>query len=223
MWLNHRGMSMRDNVEELRRRRAEALRMGGELRLQRQRERGKLDARARLDLLLDPGSFHEIGLLATHLGKLDTDPPSPADGVICGTGFIEGRPACVASYDFTVHGGSIGPVGERKVARLRELALRERIPMIWLVDSAGARLSAAARCTPRSPAAPIWRRPTTPLASPPCASTSPTFRSAAARSLRGGPPQIPRNGARRRCWTSSPTTRGRRTTCTGWSRRSSTR
>src|SRR5207253_10130593 len=51
---------------------------------------------------------------------------------------------CVASYDFTVHGGSIGPVGERKVARLRELALRERIPMIWLVDSAGARLSADA-------------------------------------------------------------------------------
>ena len=144
MWLNHRGMSMRDKVEELRRRRAEALRMGGEVRLQRQRERGKLDARARLDLLLDPGSFHEIGLLATHLGKLDTDPPSPADGVICGTGFIEGRPACVASYDFTVHGGSIGPVGERKVARLRELALRERIPMIWLVDSAGARLSADA-------------------------------------------------------------------------------
>src|SRR5205823_8278141 len=48
----------------------------------------------------------------------------------------------VASYDFTVQGGSIGPVGERKVSRLRELALRERIPMIWLVDSAGARLSA---------------------------------------------------------------------------------
>src|SRR5438309_1442117 len=142
MWLNHRGMSMRDKVEELRRRRAEALRMGGELRLQRQRERGKLDARARLDLLLDPGSFHEIGLLATHLGKLDADPPAPADGVVCGTGFIGGRPACVASYDFTVRGGSIGPVGERKVSRLRELALRERIPMVWLIDSAGARLSA---------------------------------------------------------------------------------
>src|SRR5438132_2225517 len=55
---------------------------------------------------------------------------------------VDARPACVASYDFTVQGGSIGPVGERKVARLRELALRERIPMIWLVDSAGARLSA---------------------------------------------------------------------------------
>ena len=114
--------------------------MGGEARLKRQKERGKLDARARLDLLLDGGTFHELGLLATHLGK--PEPPSPADGVICGTGLIEGRPVCVASYDFTVQGGSIGPVGERKVARMRELALRERIPMIWLVDSAGARLSA---------------------------------------------------------------------------------
>src|SRR4051812_28468118 len=133
-------MSMRKKVEELERRRAAARKMGGEARLARQRERGKLDARARLDLLLDPGSFHEIGLLATHLGK--DDDATPADGVICGTGLIEGRPVCAASYDFTVLGGSIGPTGERKVARLRELALRERIPMVWLVDSAGARLSA---------------------------------------------------------------------------------
>src|SRR5882762_4802018 len=133
-------MSIRKKAEELERRRAEAKKMGGEARLTRQKERGKLDARARLDLLLDPKTFREIGLLATHLGKLES--PTPADGVVCGTGLIEGRPVCVASYDFTVQGGSIGPVGERKVARLRELALRERIPMIWLVDSAGARLSA---------------------------------------------------------------------------------
>jgi acetyl-CoA carboxylase carboxyltransferase component len=136
------GMSMRDKTEELQRRRAEAQKMGGEARLARQKERGKLDARARLGLLLDANSFHEIGLLATHLGKTDADRPSPADGVICGTGLIEGRPVCAASYDFTVQGGSIGLVGERKVARLRELSLRERIPMVWLIDSAGARLSA---------------------------------------------------------------------------------
>ncbi len=136
----HSGMSMRKKAEELSRRRAEAKKMGGEARLLRQKERGKLDARARMDLLLDPGTFREIGLLATHLGKLDS--PTPADGVVCGTGFIEERPVCAAAYDFTVQAGSIGPVGERKVARLRELALRERIPMIWLIDSAGARLSA---------------------------------------------------------------------------------
>ncbi len=131
---------MRKKVDDLLRRRAEAKKMGGEARLQRQKERGKLDARARIDLLLDPRSFQEIGLLGTHLGKLDS--PTPADGVICGTGWIEERPVCVASYDFTVLGGSIGVVGERKVSRLRELALRERVPMVWLVDSAGARLSA---------------------------------------------------------------------------------
>jgi len=133
-------MSMKEKVEELLQRRAEAKKMGGDARLARQKERGKLDARARLDLLLDPGSFREIGLLASHLGK--EDPGSPADGVVCGSGLVEGRPVCAAAYDFTVHGGSIGVVGERKVARLRELALRERIPLVWLIDSAGARLSA---------------------------------------------------------------------------------
>ena len=135
---------MREKVEDLERRKDEARRMGGEERLRKQRERGKLDARTRVAKLLDPGSFVELGLLATHLGKLpeESERPSPADGVVCGTGLAGGRPCCVASYDFTVHGGSIGPVGERKVARLRELALRERIPMVWLVDSAGARLSA---------------------------------------------------------------------------------
>src|SRR5207253_10561404 len=107
-------MSMRDKVEELRRRRAEALRMGGEERLRRQRERGKLDARARLELLLDPGSFVEIGLLATHLGELpeEAQRPSPADGVVCGTGFIDARPGCVAFYGVPVHGGGMRRVGE---------------------------------------------------------------------------------------------------------------
>ena len=135
---------MREKIAELERRKDEARRMGGEERLRRQRERGKLDARARIAKLLDPGTFVEIGLLATHLGKLpeEAERPSPADGVVCGTGLVDGRPCCVAAYDFTVQGGSIGPVGERKVARLRELALRERVPMVWLVDSAGARLSA---------------------------------------------------------------------------------
>ena len=71
---------MRKKVEELEQRRASAKKMGGEARLSRQRDRGKLDARSRLDLLLDPGTFHEIGILATHLGK--PDPATPADGVV---------------------------------------------------------------------------------------------------------------------------------------------
>src|SRR5207253_11490222 len=128
-------MSMRDKVEELRRRRAEALRMGGEERLRRQRERGKLDARARLELLLDPGSFVEIGLLATHLGQLpeEAQRSAPADGVVCGTGLIDARACCVASYDFTVHGGRIGVGGEGKVARRWGVGLRGRFPLVWLV------------------------------------------------------------------------------------------
>src|SRR5260370_22296067 len=101
-------MSMRELLAALEKRRAEAKKMGGEARLARQKERGKLDARARIELLVDAESFREIGLLATHLGRLDADPPSPADGVVCGTGFVESRPVCVAPYDFTVHGSRIG-------------------------------------------------------------------------------------------------------------------
>src|SRR3954465_12934696 len=109
----HSDMSMRKKAEELSRRRAEARKMGGEARLLRQKERGKLDARARMALLLDAGTFQEIGLLATHLGKLDS--PTPADGVICGTGFVEGRPVCAAASEFTpAGGGSRHPRGGRR-------------------------------------------------------------------------------------------------------------
>jgi len=141
--IRNASMSMRDKVAELEALKARALEMGGEARLLRQRERGKLDARARLALLFDGGEpFREIGLLATHLGKLDEERSTAADGVVCATGLVGGRMVCAAAYDFTVLGGSIGVVGERKVARMRELALRERVPMVWLIDSAGARLSA---------------------------------------------------------------------------------
>src|SRR5688500_20112427 len=64
----------------------------------------------------------------------------PADAVICGWGKVNGRLVGAAAYDFTVKGGSIGMVGETKVTRLRELALRCRMPMVWFIDSAGARI-----------------------------------------------------------------------------------
>jgi acetyl-CoA carboxylase carboxyltransferase component len=146
-------MKMKERVEELARIRAVKSAMGGAERVERQRSRGKLDARARLELLFDPGTFDELGLLAGSGGKLleEDDParPSPADGVITGIGEIDGRPVAAAIYDFTVLGGSIGEVGERKVTRLRDLALKDRIPMVWLVDSAGARLEAGAEIDPR--------------------------------------------------------------------------
>jgi acetyl-CoA carboxylase carboxyltransferase component len=120
--------------------------MGGQEAIQKQHESGKLTARERIELLFDPGTFVEYGILATHHSPMPDmkDKVTPADGVITGVGMVEGRPACVAAYDFTVMAGTMGEVGERKVRRMRELALRERIPMIWLLDSAGARIQEAA-------------------------------------------------------------------------------
>src|SRR2546430_3047753 len=69
---------------------------------------------------------------------------TPADGVVTGVGKIDDRRVCVIAYDFTIMAGSMGMVGELKAARMRELALRERIPIVWLIDSAGARIQEAA-------------------------------------------------------------------------------
>ncbi|MBJ6762727.1 acyl-CoA carboxylase subunit beta [Myxococcaceae bacterium JPH2] len=145
-------MKMTERVEKLAEQRQRNEGMGGPERIERQHAKGKLTARERLKLLFDPGTFEEMGLLAAHLGNLpeeEEDKPSPADGVITGTGEIDGRPVAAAVYDFTVFGGSIGEIGERKVARLRDLALKNRIPIVWLVDSAGARLEASAGVDPR--------------------------------------------------------------------------
>jgi acetyl-CoA carboxylase carboxyltransferase component len=146
-------MKMKERVEDLQRRREAKRAMGGAERIERQRAKGKLDARARIGLLFDPGTFEEFGVLAAQGGALpeeeDATRPSPADGVITGVGEIDGRPVAVAAYDFTVFGGSIGEIGERKVARLRDLALKNRIPIVWLVDSAGARLEAGGDIDPR--------------------------------------------------------------------------
>jgi acetyl-CoA carboxylase carboxyltransferase component len=135
---------------DLRARREKALQMGGPDRVERQHEKGKLTARERLDLLFDAGTFVEFGLLATgkSLKGQDYDPDlTAADGVITGHGKVEGRDVYVAAYDFTVMAGSMGMVGEQKVSRLRDLALRNRRPIIWLLDSAGARIQDAAGST----------------------------------------------------------------------------
>lgn len=137
---------MRELVAKLEAKRKDALLMGGEKRVQRQHERGKLDARQRIDYLFDEGTFCEFGMHAFfHSNGQPVDPEkvrTPADGVITGWGKINGRIACVAAYDFTVLGGSIGDVSERKVTRAREFAVKNRVPIIWLIDSAGARVHA---------------------------------------------------------------------------------
>src|SRR5438874_7591625 len=109
-----------------------------------------MPVRPRLDLLPDPGTFVEYGLLADHMdpglaasGRDDL----AADGMVAGIGEIDGRRVGVMAYDFTVMGGSMGAVGERKTARMREMALRWRIPLVWLLDSAGARIQQSAGST----------------------------------------------------------------------------
>jgi acetyl-CoA carboxylase carboxyltransferase component len=136
----------RELSERLQSHRALVRQMGGAEAIQKQHESGKLTARERVQLLFDEGSFSEYGVLATHQSAMPDmkDKVTPADGVITGVGLINGRPACVAAYDFTVMAGTMGEVGERKVKRMRETALRERMPMVWLLDSAGARIQEAA-------------------------------------------------------------------------------
>jgi acetyl-CoA carboxylase carboxyltransferase component len=120
--------------------------MGGPDRVARQRGQGKLTVRERVDLLFDRGSFTELGLLAHHQSSSPQmqGRATPADGVVTGVGRVDGRRVALIAYDFTVMAGSMGTVGELKASRVRELALRERIPLVWLVDSAGARIQEAA-------------------------------------------------------------------------------
>jgi acetyl-CoA carboxylase carboxyltransferase component len=139
-------------ILELRRRRARNLEMGGAEQVARQHQRGKLTVRERLEALFDRGSFVEFGLLAHQQpvrGFAVGDPErTPADGVVTGHGLIDGRQVWVIAYDFTVMAGSMGAVGEQfKCARVRELALRYGKPVVWLLDSAGARIQEASGST----------------------------------------------------------------------------
>jgi acetyl-CoA carboxylase carboxyltransferase component len=117
--------------------------MGGADKVAKQHERGKRTARERLAALFDDGVFFEVGAHGTQMGlaagSSGGDRPV-ADAVVCGFGKVDGRMVCAAAYDFTVKGGSIGQTGEEKVTRVRHMALHGRWPMVWLIDSGGARI-----------------------------------------------------------------------------------
>ena len=138
--------SLRSLVDDLHERRERARLGGGEDKIADQHAKDKLTARERLALLIDDGTFTELGIHGRpHFSQRAMEGREvPADGVVTGYGKVEGRLAAVAAYDFTVMAGSMGMTGELKVSRLRELALSKRIPMIWLLDSAGARIQEAA-------------------------------------------------------------------------------
>jgi acetyl-CoA carboxylase carboxyltransferase component len=133
-------------TEQLHAAREKAKLGGGEEKIAKQHERGKLTARERIALLVDEGTFVEMGIHGRpHFAQRAMEgKEAPADGVISGWGDVDGRPCCIAAYDFTVMAGSMGMTGELKVTRLREMALSKRMPFIWLLDSAGARIQEAA-------------------------------------------------------------------------------
>ncbi len=136
---------LRSLVEELHERRARAVLGGGEEKIARQHAADKLTARERLALLIDEGTFTELGIHGRpHFSQPSmAEKDAPADGVITGYGKVDGRLVAVCAYDFTVMAGSMGMTGELKVTRLRDLALQKRMPFVWLLDSAGARIQEA--------------------------------------------------------------------------------
>jgi acetyl-CoA carboxylase carboxyltransferase component len=133
-------MNLRELVADLEARREKIRQMGGPEKVARQHDRGKLTARERLALLFDDGVFFEVGMHGRQMGPAGEKGDTPADGVVCAFGKTDGRMVCAAAYDFTVKGGSIGMTGEEKVTRLRRMSLQGRWPMVWLIDSAGARI-----------------------------------------------------------------------------------
>jgi acetyl-CoA carboxylase carboxyltransferase component len=144
-----------ETLEDLDRRRQQAWGMGGPERLDKHHGKGKLDARARIQRLLDPGTFREIGTLVG--GEV------AADGLVVGSGSINGSPVMLGAEDFTTLAGSIGPGGNSKRYRIAELALRDKTPLVMLLEGAGFRptgghygrsptdLLAQAQCSGRVP------------------------------------------------------------------------
>ncbi len=132
-------MAFEEMLNELARRKTKALGMGGPEKLARRKADGHLNARERLDRLLDAGTFHESGLFATS-HRPDARERTPADGKIGGFGKIDGRPVAVMSNDFTVMGASSSVVNGKKIRHMREVASRSGMPLIFLGESTGARM-----------------------------------------------------------------------------------
>ncbi len=133
---------MSSTIEELERRREAARMGGGEKRIAAQHAKGKLTARERLDVLLDEGSFEELDMFVEH-NCVDFGMPSqvfPGDGVVTGSGTINGRLMFVFSQDFTVFGGSLSERHAQKICKVMDMALKVGAPVIGLNDSGGARI-----------------------------------------------------------------------------------
>lgn len=135
-------MPINQKIRELQERRKKILVGGGERAIEKQKAMGKGTARERVMILLDEGSFSEYDMFAEHEARdFDMDKKSlPGDGVIIGTGTIEGAPIAIFAQDFTVAGGSLGLMHSRKITKIMDHALKMRIPLIGINDSGGARI-----------------------------------------------------------------------------------
>ncbi|HXF53795.1 MAG TPA: acyl-CoA carboxylase subunit beta [Hyphomicrobiaceae bacterium] len=133
---------MKDIIEELERRRANAKAGGGKVRIEAQHAKGKLTARERIELLMDQNSFEEFDMYVEHrchdFGMEKTK--IPGDGVVTGWGTINGRVVYVFAKDFTVFGGSLSEAHARKITKIQDMALQNRAPIIGLFDAGGARI-----------------------------------------------------------------------------------
>jgi len=129
-------------IEDFKKRRKTALAGGGEKRLAARHEKGLLSARERIEDLFQPGTFMEMGLHAQHtctqFGMASK--AMPADGVITGVGYIDGRPTAVFSQDFTVGGGALGRIHAKKICDLQDYTVNAGIPLVGINDSGGARI-----------------------------------------------------------------------------------
>jgi propionyl-CoA carboxylase beta chain len=135
-------MSKNDRIDHLRGLKEKALLGGGEKRIQEQHAKGKLTARERLEILLDPDSFAEVDALVEHRSyEFGLEKQKyPGDGVVTGSGKVDGRLVFVYSQDFTVFGGSLSEAHAEKICKIMDMALKVGAPVIGLNDSGGARI-----------------------------------------------------------------------------------
>ncbi len=135
-------MPIKRKIQELKRKREEVQMGGGEKAIERQISLGKLTARERIISLLDQNSFYEYDLFVEHEARdFNMDKKKlHGDGVIIGTGTMNGKPVCVFAQDFTVAGGSLGLMHARKITKIMDHALKMRMPLIGINDSGGARI-----------------------------------------------------------------------------------
>ncbi|MBC8385286.1 MAG: methylmalonyl-CoA carboxyltransferase, partial [Candidatus Cloacimonetes bacterium] len=135
-------MKVLDKIEKLRSKEIQIKEMGGETRIKKQHDSGKLSARERLNLLFDEGTFREIDMLVKHRSTNFNMPDLniPSDGVITGHGLVNGRPLFAFAQDFTSRGGSLGEKHAGKIVKVMDLAMKSGVPIIGMNDSGGARV-----------------------------------------------------------------------------------